>query len=180
MYLHITPLFPFSFPQSLLWLLCIKSFGRVASMRIYEPDREETQILNHVLRWKLAGDQKKCRLLNAYDWIDIMQHTVCNYLALYIHKESFYNQHPTHMNILHICTHIMSSTSYPIHEIKTNGINGEAKTTFAVPVHSHKSPNHNYIIKWNSLNKKQSFLTACETININWHRTEGQFQHNIQ
>lgn len=78
-----------------------------------------------------------------------MQHTVCNYLALYIqYIRSLFtiSTHPYEHPALLLCTHIMSSTSYPIHEIKTNGINGKAKTTFAVPVHSHKSPNHNYII----------------------------------
>lgn len=49
------------------------------------------------------------------------------------------------MNILHCSnahTQIHTSTSYPIHEIKTNGINGKAKTTFAVLVLPPKSPNH--------------------------------------
>lgn len=38
-----------------------------ASIKVYMPDKEETESLKHVLRWKLAWDEMKCRLLNTHD-----------------------------------------------------------------------------------------------------------------
>lgn len=53
-----------------------------------------------------------------------------------------------------------TNTSHPIHEIKTNGINGKAKTTFAVLVLSLKSQNHKSTSSYELVSCPLIFLLA--------------------
>lgn len=57
-------------------------------------------------------------------------------------------EHPARL----VCTHIISSTSYPIHQIKTNGINGKAKNHICCSSRLQQiSKPQNYIITWAGL-----------------------------
>jgi len=107
----------------------------------------QTKSLTHIIRWKLAWDKIKCTLLNAHDFWNWYNATYVFTLPCTDVRSLFTisRKCTPHMNILHCSfahTRIHSSTSYPISEIKTNGINGKAETTFAVLVFSLKSPNH--------------------------------------